>query len=248
MIKPFAVTVLLIGLLIISANAATLSSAFTNSHLVSHDSELSVMRTISDNKIITPDLNFKSDGIITTNALMGDASTSEIDQGLYFKGGKNQYYNAFSSLSSHINAKNVLDVRTSLSGTSRTIVSGSSDLTIDSTISGLSIASPGSPDYSFSLAGGHNTVTNAVPWGVRIPKEDLKEYSVSLDVEPLDLDQPADLFNQDVKLNFNVIDNDLAYYGYDFSRELEIGDINCKSEMELIHREIYSGGEGYEIT
>jgi len=49
------------------------------------------------------------------------------------------------------------------------------------------------------------------------------------------LDVPADLFKQDINLEFRTADDQMAYSGFDITREVAIGDIDCTSEMELVY-------------
>ncbi|MFB3763746.1 MAG: hypothetical protein ACE14P_00705 [Methanotrichaceae archaeon] len=51
------------------------------------------------------------------------------------------------------------------------------------------------------------------------------------------LDMPADLFKQDISLEFRTANGDVAYSGFDVTREVTIGDIDCISEMELVYPE-----------
>jgi hypothetical protein len=82
------------------------------------------------------------------------------------------------------------------------------------------------------LQGGFKTETNALTNKIR-PRP--KEYRVSLEIDPIESDQPIDLLNQDTKLDFKINDNGFAYYGYNFQRDLSRGDVDCKSEMTLVH-------------
>jgi hypothetical protein len=118
-------------------------------------------------------------------------------------------------------------------------ISPSNDNTkVESTSSGVGLANPGTTDYKFTLSGGHNTFTTAAV--AQVPTymtEDPKEYSVTFDPYPLNLDLPADVLKEDVSVNFQVENNMLAAAGYDFNRDLTIGDVSCNTEMDYYHRE-----------
>jgi hypothetical protein len=220
------------------AGAVTESSAYAISNLISYGSDFSAVRTVSDNSVITPDLNFNSDGIINTEYTLGEKGSYNLIQGITSSEDNNggldgscTFYNTFSG-------SQVTDANLKLIGTLKTSYPNNvNPYKAETTNFGFSLASPGTDDYTFSLTGGHKTVSTATltpapEWQT----EDPKIYSVSLDEYPINLDQPADLLQDNVKLNFNVAENKVAYYDYDFSRNLEIGDVSSSSAMQLFHK------------
>jgi hypothetical protein len=40
---------------------------------------------------------------------------------------------------------------------------------------------------------------------------------------------------QDLSFDYRVLENDLLYYGYDFSRSIQMGDVGFEAEMALDH-------------
>jgi hypothetical protein len=230
-----AVLIILLALSITSAEAATDASAFSFAELNVPHTDFSAVRTVSDNYVLTPDLNFKGKGEIT-GEITTNGGGGQFSQGLYFSAGQNGNSGLYgmSSRSSLFTWGGATKIKTDMKGTVSTFVYNPLPGGVVSECSGFSIASPGNTIYDFSLSGGHTTVTNAVTSKFRV---DPMEYTVALDIPELDLDQPADLLSQDVKLDYMVDAESqaLAYYGYDFQRDLSIGDIDCQSSMDLVH-------------
>lgn len=234
----FAIIMLMLALIPSLAGAVTESSAYAISNLISQGSDFSAVRTISDNSVTTPDLNFNSDGIINTEYTMGEKGSYNLIQGITSSADNNggldgscTFYNMFSGTQ-------VTDANLKLIGILKTSYPNNvNPYKAETTNFGFSLASPGTNDYTFSLTGGHKTVsTAALAPAPEWQTEDPKTFSVSLDEYPIDLDQPADLLKDNVKLDFNVAENKIAYYDYDFSRELEIGDVSSSSAMQLFHK------------
>ena len=75
---------LVLCMLSMSALADTEASAFTNSILSSYGSTFSSARTISTNDITTPDLDFKSNGAMTTELATSSGGSTTIGQNLSF--------------------------------------------------------------------------------------------------------------------------------------------------------------------
>ncbi len=222
-------------MLIPLAEASSDAEAFTNSHLISYGSDFSVLRTISSNLITTPDLNFQSFGEINTE-LRQSGGNSEIEQELYFSAEKEAAFSGYGSLSHSFSGENVLFMDSKMKCSGLSTVARSSDFTkVESTSTGLTIALPGTNDYELSLSGGHNTKSTATTIPVPLwTTEEVKEFSVVFDEDPLDFDVPAKI-SQDVDVDFLVYENDLAFYEYDFEREMAVGDITSIVDMQLQH-------------
>ena len=116
-------------------------------------------------------------------------------------------------------------------------VSPSNDNTkVESNIFGVGLADPGTTDYEFTLNGGYSTSTDAAVAQVPISMtEGSKEYSITFEPYALNLDTPADVLKNDVSVNYQVENNMLAAAGYDFNRDMTIGDVSCNTEMDYYH-------------
>lgn len=235
-----AILLMLLALMPSLAGAETESSAYSISNLVSLNSDFSALRTILDNSVISPDLHFNSDGIINTEYRMGKKGSYTLTQGITSAAdnnggldGSGTFYNSFSGAQvTDANLKLIGSLRTSYPNTINTHK-------VETTNFGFSLASPGTDDYTFTLTGGHKTVSTATlkpapEWQTEEPKI----FTVSLDEYPMKFDQPADKLQDNLKLDFNVAENKVAYYDYDFSRNLDMGDVSSSSAMKLLHKEL----------
>lgn len=242
---PIAVLLVLLVACVQSANAATDANAFTISKLTVEGTDLAVVRTLSDNLVSTPDLYFQGKGAVTSTIKTDSpAGGGEFVQSMFFAAQQSGTLSGMATESRAFEWKGVTEVRTNVFGTVVTAVSDprynpavQRDW-VESSSSGMTIASTGGADYELALTGGHNTVTNTIPVRTSgtLPPGYVKEYTGSFELHPLELDAPADLFSESINFGFVVNDMGQVSYGYDFSRELGIGDINCKSAMKLVHQ------------
>ncbi|MDF0594306.1 hypothetical protein P0O24_12020 [Methanotrichaceae archaeon M04Ac] len=243
-VAPIAVLLALLAACAQSASAGTDASAFTISELKVEGTDLAVVRTLSDNLVSTPDLYFQGKGEVTSTIRTDSpAGGGDFVQSMFFAAQQSGTLSGMATESRAFEWKGVTEVRTNVFGTVVTAVSDprfnpevQRDW-VESSSSGMTIASTGGADYDLALTGGHNTVTNTIP--VRsgtLPAGYVKEYTGSFELHPLELDAPADLFSESINFGFVVDDMGQVSYGYDFSRELGIGDINCKSTMKLVHQ------------
>lgn len=229
--------ILCIGLiaLISSADAATDARTSTNSYLISYNTISSDARTISENYVSTPDLILKSEGQVDGNVVMDSPSTSIIKQGLSFTGIRNGGLGSKASFSSAVVAENVISAQSTMTGYAQTIITTPTDFSIANTESfGMALANPGTDDYQLSVTGTQNTKTNAVLQPLNDRASIIRNFKVEFDLYPLEMDTPADLLVQNVDVNYNVENNEITGLAYDFSRQLEIGDISFVSEMNLV--------------
>lgn len=236
----FVVILLMLMVVIPSlAGAVTESNACAISNLETGSSDFSAIRTVVDNAVISPDLNFNSDGIINTEYKMNEKGSSTQTQSISSTVSNNGGMSGMTTFSNSFSGTHVTDTNLQFIGSLKMNFQNKVyPYEVQTTNFGFSMASPGTDDYTFALTGGHKTVstatlTPALEWQT----EDPKIFSVSLDEYPMNLDQPADKLQENVKLDFNVANNEIAYYGYDFSRDLEIGDVSSSSAMQLLHTE-----------
>lgn len=214
------------------------AQAFTNSHLISYGSDFSILRTVSDNSITTADLNFDSFGEVSTE-LETEGGDGEIDQSLFFSAERAAGFSGYASLSHSVSGSGVISMNSRMVCSGQSSTSPSLDQShAESQSYGLTMAQPGTDDYTLSLSGGYETKTNGAL--TPVPEwmtEEPKEFSVSLEPCYLNFQYPADFFSQDVDLDFLVRGNDVAVYDYDLERIIEIGDASCQVDMELMHVE-----------
>jgi hypothetical protein len=229
---------MLICMLVPLAEAYSDAQAFTNSHLISYGSDFSILRTVSDNSITTADLDFDSFGEVSTE-LETEGGDGEIEQTLFFSAERAAGFSGYASLSHSVSGTGVLSMNSNMACSGQSSTAPSSDQSqVVSQSYGLTMAAPGTDDYTLSLSGGYETKTNGAV--MPVPEwmtEDPKEFSVSLEHCSLDFEHPADFLSQDVDLDFIVRGNEVAVYDYGLQRTLEMGDAACQVDMELMHVE-----------
>lgn len=222
-------------MLMIAADAATDARTSTNSYLISYNTISSDARTVSENYISTPDLILKSEGQVDGNVIMDSPSTSIIKQGLSFEGLRNGGFGSKASFSSAIAAENVKSADSVMTGYSQTIITTPTDFSKVNTESfGMTLANPGTDDYQLSVTGSQSTKTNAALQPLNDRESVIRNFKVEFDLYPLEMETPADLFVQNMDVNYKVENNEITALAYDFSRQLEMDDISFVSEMNLV--------------
>jgi len=227
--------------LAIQASAASQMSAFTFSNLISSNSELTAVRTISDNILTDPYLNFNSNGVVDAKIMQPDGGAAIVSQGLYSSASNNGKLSGMASFYGSVTATQVKDVSLTCGATSITSVWNEQDRSkIASTSFGLGMAKPGEGEYEFTVGGNYETKSNTMPALIPIPlweNEGLfyKELSIAFEQAPLETDVSADLLDQEVSFNYGVQNNQPTFYSYDFSRNLEVEDTACSSWMSFSH-------------
>ncbi len=227
--------------LAIQASGATQTSALTFSNLISTNSELTAVKTISENTLSAPDLNYKSNGEANALIIQPDGGAAMVSQCLQFSASNNGKLEGLASFYSSVTATQVKDVSLTFGGTSSTNVWNEYDRTkIADTSFGLGLAKPGDGEYEFSVGGNYETITNTEPALVSIPLwendgELYKELSITFEQTPLESDISADVLDQEISFNYGVQNNQPAFYSYDFSRSMEAEDTSCSSWMSFSH-------------
>jgi hypothetical protein len=213
--------------------------AFTRSSFLSEGSDFSVMKTISDNFIRTPELDFRSSGSsVMELQLENPALKSTINQNFFFAARKFGSFSGYASMSNSFSAEGVKKVDTSIQGTIEAHVSPDGDrTTVESDIFGLSMATSSSRKYEQTLSGGQMTETNAAT--SRIPQWMIDRYGkfdVSLIMSPLNFEKPASSMSESTDISFGTDGSRVTYYTVDFSRDLQIEDISFSADMKMLHK------------
>lgn len=234
---------MVVCMLSISAAAYSEASLSTNSLLWTEGSELSVLRSFYDDRIILPDLEMITSSEITTKAHIEGGGSAEIGQSasLISRKQSNGLYDLIGSLSSSASGSGVSELESNLNieGSSK-ILNPWGDINamskVEAELLGLTMASPGTNNYILYTDAQYNIITNTptlvVPdkWGTL----DLKSFKIAFVVDPVKFDEPVDEFRQDMVLNFAFNDNELAY-GYDFSEDIVNDNTAFNSEMTYIN-------------
>lgn len=227
--------------LVVQANAATQTSAITSSNLVSTYSESTTVRTISENTLSAPDLNYKSSGQVDAEIYQPGGGAAVVNQGLYFSAENSAGLGGMASFYCHASGTQVKDASIKFTGVSTAEVWNQNDRTaIISDSFGLGMAKPGDGEYDFSVSGNYITTSNTVPALIPIPVWEhngklFKELEFSFEQFPMDMGITADVLQQDVSFNYAVLNNEPTSYAYDFSRNIVVEDTTCNSWMSFSH-------------
>jgi hypothetical protein len=235
---------ILLALLVLcafSANAATDTNAFTLSKVRAGGTDLVIIKTLSDNFVSTPDLFFRGVGdTITTIKTDSNLGGGEFSEAMGFAAKRSGEISGMAYESRAFSWTGVTEVRSSIIGS---VTTGTcypeynpsyQNGVVESRSAGATIANVGTKEYEIYLTGGHNTVTNNIP--IRETEINPTTYKVEFSLLPLDMDTPAEVFNQAIDFGFSVDSGKELYYGYSFYRELGLGDTTCRSAMDYTRR------------
>jgi hypothetical protein len=228
---------LMICLVVMPALASTETDIFTKSYLFSSGSEMTALRTIGYNHLLTPDLEFKSNTRITNEVISDVGGNAEIGQIMQFHASKQQFYGVDATLSSSVSGQGIREIGGSysvdgLAEITNTILDPEAHTKVEFNSVGLAMGSANDADrYILYVNGGHETTTNGVFIAAPIVEKP-KISSVSLELSPMQIEVPADSIQQDLSFDFEVSNGDLDNYGFDFSRTIDVGDVSCSSKME----------------
>lgn len=235
-----AIAVCLIALANV-ASGVTQTSAFTFSNLISTYSDFTAARTISENSLSAPDLNFRSNGQVDAEVYQPEGGAATVTQGLYFSADNSAGLGGYASFYCHASGTQVQDTSIKFIGTSTAETWVQYDRTaIISERFGLGIAKPGEGEYDFSVGGNYQTISNTVPALIPIPVWEhngklFRELELTFEQFPMDKGFTADSLQQDVSFNYGVLNNEPTSYAYDFSRSLVVEDTTCSSWMSFSH-------------
>lgn len=217
------------------------TSASTNSFLVSSFSELTASRTISENYLISPIVNYNSNGQVDSYVVQPSGGGAIISQNVYSTAYYSDGLGGMTSFSSKITATNSKGSSNIMTGTSNSEVCYSQDYAlIQSETFGMGVAKPGEGEYDFVVNGGQETTSNilpaAVPVVVMSGNENLdKELIVTFKQNSLEMEVPADFLQQEVSFNYGTYNNEPTFYGYDFSNGLVVDDTISNCFMSFSH-------------
>jgi hypothetical protein len=238
MIKAIGQIVALFVIVLIfasSADATTSAIASTESKFASQYSDAYILRTVSNNLQSSPDLSFRSMGLVNTLVLKDPDGSSETTQTMYFSADNVGDPKGYCTESSNVVGSNVKKIDTMFKSNMVIGLSTEGDTTkVESTSIGAGLVAADSDLYSLSVTGGHNTKTDAALVPVPIGSMNPKTFSLSFDINPVEFETPAQVFNQDLVVDYGVTDNKLDYYAYDFGRVIWLNDIGFKADMTVI--------------
>ena len=190
----------------------------------------------------SPEIDYHARGQVDSCVFQPDGGGAIISQGVYSTA--HNYYGIIgggASFSSHITATNSKGTEVVMSGLSTAEICYSQDYAMmRSEAFGMGIAKPGEgEEYYFSVNGSQKTVSTTLPapTPVFIPTSEFmdKELNVTFRQNSMDMDQPADILDQEINFNYGTFYNMPTYYSYDYSSFLSIGDSSCSSSMSLSH-------------
>jgi hypothetical protein len=239
--KSIAAVVMALYLLSLCAAAYSDAEVSTESFLQSNDTAFSALRTITANYVTTPELDFRSNGRITTTVNVENGGAANIVQNSLFSGGRDASgnYRGSGSLFSSASGIGISKINSQIYFTGLCFVSNPQDnpevkTKVESKSFGVSMASPGTSDYLFGVQSKSNVLTNAPI--LRVPHwmtEDPKIFTISMDLDPLQVDKPLDKVDETIKINYDLFENELYSYDYDFSRTIQNDDTTFESMMKF---------------
>lgn len=230
---------LLLGFMLIAlgqyANASSESSAITFSFLSANESDSSALSTIFGHSFTTPDLGLSMKSEVHTDLGMTQGD-SETKQGLSFSANNSEDFRAVGVMSHTFNATNVVfvDSKMKSTGAFQQLDSPAGD-GIQSGSMSIGLIDPGSDDYKFALYENNNisNIASAEP-DTSLNPGDTKEFSISLEMSPLLLEEPADFVKESVNLKYWVEPEDIGIL-FVSDRDMEIGDTSFHSDVAILH-------------
>ena len=227
------------------ASGVSQTSASTDSLLVSSNSELAAVRTISESFVSTPDLNYNNNGQVDSYVTQPGGGAAIISQGVYSSAENYNKLGGLATFHAHVTATNATNSQIIMKGTSTAAVSNIQDNSkIESQSFGLGMAKPGEGEYLFTTTGNQTTVTDtvyALSPIINIHLIDLRKDYVDKTLEiafkqnAQELSPPADFIEQNVDFKYNQFYNVPTYYGYDFTSTIGVKDTTCSSYMNFAH-------------
>jgi hypothetical protein len=224
------------------ASGVVETSASTSSFLVDTDSDISASRTMMESSVTTPEMNYSSNGQVDSHVLQPGGGAAIISHNIYTTA--RNYYGILGggvSFSSKVTATNATSSELVMTGRSTGGVCYSQEYAMaKSETFGMGIAKVGEGgEHSFNLDGSQKTVTTRlpIPVPVMIHTDEFvnKELTVTFRQRSLEMDTPADFLQEEVNFDYRTYNNQMAYYGYDFSSFLAIEDTSCNSYMSFAH-------------
>ncbi len=329
--RSVTILMILLGVLLVPANASTDVRSFANSDLISETSNFSFVKTELESAASTSNINFVSHGEFNTEYALDHEGVYRINQGIWTSLNNSWWYNGQNNFNNSYSGFNITEAQTRFYGTMATEFSpyryypgamaetsafatsdghigdysAISKTILDSNISNPVIMNISNPTYNFRTQGEVETVFNQTCNGtyhlnqgittspdnyfglygkssiystfyknlenksgffntqhstftgsqvtsartfsygnitvgfpnLKSPDQSKAESLETNATSTWSLDEPADLFKQDIALEFRTADDQVAYAGFDVTREVSIGDIDCTSEEEFVYPE-----------
>ena len=226
-------------LLLCSTNvvlADTEISASTKTNLSTSGGDIVVLRLIPIHEVKTRDLSFIAKGEATT--VIKHTGSAWIENNYASMASKKgSEVTAGGAVTSFYSATNVEEIKTTIS--SEVGVKRGKNV-LHTYASGISLAYPGpdlgqglgleQADYELGLFGSHSVETTAVGSDLS-EDEEFQRIRMSFETYPRQMDPPADVVTEEIKLNFNMVDGVVNNIGFDFLNEIEANNITCTSGM-----------------
>ncbi len=237
-----ALTVLVfVAALATQASGVVETSASTESFLASMNSDQVAIRTISKSSVTSPELFYKSDVQVDTTTDQPGGGAAIISQSV--QSTAQNYYGSLgggATFSSKVIATNTNGTNLVMTGKSEAVVCYSEEYAmVKSETFGMGIAKPEEGEYIFEVKGDQKTVSTTMPAPVLVVMNNdeflNKELTVTFRQNSLDLEEPADLLEQEVNFNYGTYNNQPTFYNYDFTSNLVIDDTTCSSYMSFSH-------------
>ena len=171
-----------------------------------------IAKTFTDSAILNPVINFTSQGEVATEFRQNCSGVYQLNQGIATS--PDNYWGLYGRGSFYSSFYKELEGKSGFYNSQHSTFSGSQ--VTNATTRSYGNVAVGTPNFkNFDLSKTQSLETNVT-----------SKWSI---------DKPADLFKQDIALEFRTADDEVAYSGYDIKRDLAIGDIECLSEMEVVY-------------
>lgn len=231
----------LVAALATQASGVVQTSASTQSFLASTDIDQVAIRTISHSSVTSPEMYYKIKVQVDTDTDQPGGGEAVVSQGVQSTG--HNYLGSLSggaTFSSTVIASNTKGTNVVMSGKSEAVVCYSQEYAmVKSETFGMGIAKPGEGEYIFKVDGDQKTKSTTMPAPVFVVmnRDELldKELTVTFRQNPLEMEVPADLLEQEVNFNYGTYNNQPTFYGYNFLGNLIVDDTTCSSHMSFSH-------------
>lgn len=211
----------------------------TNSFLISSGSDISALRSITQNQISTPDLHLLTGATITSSAITEDGGLAQISQNALFSASSDIYgqYTGLAAINSQVSAIGTKKIESGISLNGVSILSnpwGDMDAMskVQAECFGVTFASPGTDNYGLSVDASQNTYANGlILKNSGASQTDANRYSISFAPDAIEFEEPADSIDENINLQCTYSEDSLESYTYDFSRDIKTDDVEFIGKM-----------------